>query len=291
MLKALRLILVITLGTGLAVGCDFSRSESEGHVAQGVESLNAGRGTDAVRAFEAAVAADESNPNAWYYLGYARSRGVGNPGGAVEALQRSTDLDTTNAEAAYQLGYALDTLERSEEAIAAYQTAVMRAPAHVGANLRLGQLLEKTGQFRGAIDAYSNTIHADPSMEIAWLSLGNLYADFGATDAAVAVFNNGIENNLESGELRGALGVTLYESGRLAEAIQSLEQAVEAGYGDTSVTMTLGMSYLRRAETSGNTGDRARALEQFTQASRTCSTAKDGARCAVIATQLHNLSQ
>lgn len=290
-MKASRLIFLIITIASLVSACDLSRSKSESHVAEGVGALNNGRASDAIRAFEAAVAADETNPNAWYYLGYTRLRGMNNPSGSIEALQTATELRPNDAEAPYQLAYALEQADRKDSAVTAYQTAAVRDPGHFGANLRLGQLQEETGQFRAAIDAYSNAIHADPSQEIAWLQLGNLYAGLGATDAAVAVFNNGIENIPDSGELRGALGVTLFEGDRLAEAIQSLELAIEQGQSSTPVTMTLGMAYLRRAETTGNSSDRSKAQEQFSRASRTCNPSTDGTRCAVIATQLHNLSQ
>src|SRR5690554_3079385 len=242
MMKAPRLIMVVLGVMLMTAACDLSRSTSENHVAEGVGALNAGNSSDAVRAFEAATAADDSNPNAWYYLGYARSRALSNPNGAIESLQRATDLDPRRADAPYELGYALENSGQKDAAITAYQTAVVRDPSLVGANFRLGQLLEETGQYRGAIDAYTQTIHADPSFVLAWQQLGNIYAEFGATDAAVAVFQNGIENNPDEGELRGGLGVTLFEAGRVAESIQALEGALEEGHTGTPVTMTLGMA-------------------------------------------------
>lgn len=291
MLKAVPLTVAMVMALCLTVACDFARSNSEKQVAEGVGLLSGGRHADAVRIFEAATATDDSNPNAWYYLGYTRSRALSNAQGAIEPLQRAADLDPQRADATYELGYALENAGQRAEAIGAYQATALRDPNHVGALYRLGQLFESTGEFRSAIDAYSRCIHADPFFPLAWSQLGNLYAEFGATDAAIKVFSNGIENNPESKELRSSMGIAMFEAGRIPESIQALEGAIEAGDSSTATSMTLGMAYLRRSEMSGAAADRKAAQEQLSRASRTCNPSVDGARCNVIATKLHSLER
>lgn len=291
MIKSLRSLTVLIALVVLVTACDLSRNESENHVAQGVEALNAGQDTAAVRAFEQATSVDPTNANAWYYLGYTRSRMLKNAGGAIDALEQAVELDSKSADAPYELGYARENREDYEGAIEAYREAAHRDPSMAGAHFRMGNLLERSGDFREAIDAYSHAIHANPSLIAAWIQLGNLYGTFGATDESVAVFKNGIENNLTDGDLRGALGVTLFEAGRMTEAINALNEAVEAGHSTAAIHMTLGMAYLERSEERASDEDRTKAVAEFERALTRCSPARDGNRCNVIGTQLQKLSQ
>lgn len=291
MIKSLRRLLVLVTLVAFVAACDLSRNASEGHVAEGVQQLNAGSDSAAVRAFEEATAVDETNANAWFYLGYTRSRVMRNAGGAIDALEKATELDTSRADAPYELGYAREKREDVDGAIEAYREAALRDPSLAGAHFRMGSLLEARADFREAMEAYSHAIHADPSLIAAWVQLGNLYATYGATDEAVAVFKNGIENNLDDGDLRGALGVTLFEAGRLTEAINALNEAVEAGHSTAAIHMTVAMAYLQRSEERASDEDREKAVESFKRALSRCNPSTDGNRCNVIGTQLQNLSQ
>ncbi len=271
-------------------GCDLSRAQSEEQVAKGVQALNAGRGGEAVRAFEDATNLDETNANAWYYLGYARSHKTANPGGAIDALERATTLDEARADAAYELGVAYEQKSRTDDAIEAFRKATLRDPTHAGASFRLGRLLEDSGAYREAIGAYSDAINKDPSLIAAWVQLGNLYAVFGELDAAIAVYENGLENNPDSAEIFGMLGMALYEAGRSDAAIKVLTNAEKEGRVDVSVLSILGQIHLDRADATKSAEEKKTALGYFDRARRICNPQRDGGRCMVIEQMVQQLN-
>ncbi|WP_342586290.1 tetratricopeptide repeat protein [Methylobrevis pamukkalensis] len=80
------------------------------------------RWTEAMTAFEAALAAQPKARKAWIQLGHARKE-IGLLGKAEEAYRRAVALDGTDADAHLQLGHALKLQGRIDDAIAAYEMA------------------------------------------------------------------------------------------------------------------------------------------------------------------------
>lgn len=275
----------------LTVACSPSRAKSEREVGTGVALMNGGSNSEAIQAFERATAVDAKNANAWYYLGYARSRRLNNFQSAVDALSQAVQLKPQNAEYAYQLAYAQENAGNLEEAVKHYEIAAALDPSIEGLLYRLGQLYERQGEFRGAMDAYSRSIHAAPYFTMAWIALGSLYAEFGAPDAALLVFENGIENNPTNAELYTARGIALFEQDRVAEAIAALEKAVSLGDERSSTSMTLALAILARGEMSGSKTDERVALAHMQRAARACSPTTEGTRCAVIAAKLASMER
>lgn len=93
-----------------------------------------------------------------------------------------------------RMGEAYDLAGRNDEAINAYQQAIAAKPDSAGYHNNLGNLLARTGKIDDAKNAYTKSAELDPA------------------NAALAWRN---------------FGISLYQAGRMAEAIEPLQKATQ----------------------------------------------------------------
>ena len=124
---------------------------------------------------------------------------------AIESCRGALDLDPRRSDALINSGAALLGLGRWSEALAAYESAVVRRPASPEALTGLGLAQSALGQPERAIASYRAAIAADPGYAEAYNCLGVAYA----------------------------------RSGRLAEAVESLRRAVQEAPGQPEYAANL----------------------------------------------------
>ena len=282
-------LIVGWLLVSLLSGCDFAGAQADRQVAEGLALVQAGRYSEGVTRFEQAIATKPTHAQAHYLLGVVRLQHLNAASRSVENLQRASELSPRDAEAAYQLGVAYQQTEQRIQAIEAFRSAASRDPQHAGAHYRLGVMYEATGDYMGAIEAFSRAIQADPEMALAYSRLANIYVMFGERETGLAVLNVAAQYNPDDGSVRADMGRIAFDAQDYHGAIRELERAVELGEQQPGTMMTLGLSYLRRHERSGDTADRERALNALQRAAAGCNPQRDGGRCAAIGELLSEL--
>jgi tetratricopeptide (TPR) repeat protein len=225
----------------------------------GLLTFQMGRGDDAVKYLERAVAADPS-PAACYtglgevhrrlgHLGPARNcfeRAVQLEGrlvgawyqlgsvcfqqqdwsSAERALRETLRLQPELAEAHYNLGNVLRITGRPQEAADSYRRALRFAPDSAGAHQQLGALLREGGDYAAARDKLVRAIELDPTN-------ASSHYDLGATLLRLSEHDAARRHLLEALRLRPnyphphcSLGSMCLERGDFDEALAHFERAL-----------------------------------------------------------------
>ena len=187
----------------------------------GLALQNAQRPTDAVTAFDAALAAHPSNADGHHNRGNALYAGalyeeaaaaytralelnerdaesyfrLGNsydklerPQDAAKAFALALSLDPSDASAAYNLANAYRTLGRTDEAIAMYKDALKATPQDAAKHANLGHALDSAGKYDEAAAAFGAALTLAPTDAGTYTSLGHAHKSAGRTEDAVAAY-------------------------------------------------------------------------------------------------------
>lgn len=83
--------------------------------------------------------------------------------GAIAELRKAVAADPTNAEALFRLGYQLDLVGEEDEALAMYERACERAPAPINALMNLAVLYEDRGDYLRAERCLRQVLETNPN--------------------------------------------------------------------------------------------------------------------------------
>lgn len=215
-----------------------AKAEIDAAMAAGRRAYDGLSWSEAIAAYQRALARWEGNDVAWYELG----RSAEAPGKWAEALAayaKAFALVPTNAVYAYRYGLALYVAELMKARLAeakrlgiheeyvvlppgtpfdlqaaqqVLEYAVTLAPDQWEAQTALGHLHLARRQPAAAADAFRRAVARGPDRDDPYLSLARVYREWGHPDAAVAVALEGIarERADASSQLR-VLAATLYE--------------------------------------------------------------------------------
>ncbi|HKC11950.1 MAG TPA: tetratricopeptide repeat protein [Vicinamibacteria bacterium] len=150
---------------------------------------DAGRDTEAARAYEQVLAGTPDDPFAQEGLGRMQYR-LGNYTQAVPLLQQAVKTRSDDPVLQQELGYAL----------------------------------QSTGDIKGAIDVYRSVLALAPGAEIARGLLADLVYEEGKPDDAIALVQEGLQRDPKSALLRTRLGSLLEQSGRPREAAEQYRE-------------------------------------------------------------------
>ncbi|MCX7686868.1 MAG: tetratricopeptide repeat protein [Fimbriimonadales bacterium] len=102
-------------------------------------------------------------------------------------------------------------------------------PDHAEAHFFLGVIRMQQQQWDAAIEAFERATQLDSEMSGAWHNLGYCYNQMGFPDRAVSYLERAIEVQPNKWDSHLLLGMVLIQLGRLAEAAEHLEQALQHG--------------------------------------------------------------
>ncbi len=196
--------------------------------------------TDAARWLTVVTQEAPANATAWYLLGrvhYMQDRAAE----ALVAFQRCLDLRPRDLRARYNQGLALERLQRPEEAVTAYRTAIAWAEASGSRDpqpyLDLGTLLLAEGKTGESIALLQQAAERGANNALCFQQLGRALEAGGQNDKAVAAYRQAV--TLAPGAQRPHyfLGRLLRRLGRAREADTEFA-AVSRLYGDQSSTET-----------------------------------------------------
>lgn len=104
--------------------------------------------------------------------------------GAIRYLNAYLETNPYCQIAWHQLGKQYYSLKRYEEALAAFDFAIISDDSFLGAYFEKGRVLEKLGRYREAIENYSATTEMEDPTSHAYLRMGRCYEKLGKDDRA-----------------------------------------------------------------------------------------------------------
>ena len=127
-------------------------------------------------------------------------------------------MDTYNS-----LGNALQNKGKLEEAIEAYNKALILNPDHASAYNNKGVALQDQGKLDKAIDAYNKAISLKPNYAQCYNNMGNALKAQGKLEEAIVSYRNAFSLKPNHAEAHNNLSLTLLNSGKIKEGLDEHE--------------------------------------------------------------------
>lgn len=164
------------------------------------------------------------------------------------------------------LGQALRERGRLDEALASYERALSRAPAHspgyvAVVNNSIGLVLTRQGKVAEARQRFAAAVLSNPAFAEAQLNLGNALAAEGHASQSIDHYRQAIRLKPEYVEPRVGLGAALLRSGRAAEAAAQYRDALARNPGLAEAHNGLGGALATQGDDEG-------ALREYREALR-----------------------
>ncbi len=140
-----------------------------------------------------------------------------------QALQIKPDLH----EAWYNRGIAIDNLGRHEEAIAAYDQALQIKPDYYEAWNNRGSALFHLGRYEEVIVACDQALQIKPDFYEAWNNRGIALRQLGRNEEAISSYDQVLRIKPDFHEAWSNRGGALFHLGRYEEAISSYDQVLQ----------------------------------------------------------------
>ncbi len=214
---------------------------------RGLAHHQAGDWRQALTAYQEVLVLDPNQPDALNLVG-ALALQRGDHSLAVTLLRRAVSLDPRAADFAINLGLALQAAGQTDEARASFERAVLLRPASAQAQLHLGNARRLAGDLIGAIQAFDRALALDGE-------LAEAHATKGATLHALAGWarpsgpSAALERRPGFAEAHCDLGSVLQAAGRLDEAIDAYEQAIQLKPDLVDAYSNLGTALVSRGAT------------------------------------------
>ncbi len=183
-------------------------------------------------AMEGFLAAHPTDPYVCSKLGALYVQ-TGNYARGIELLERGIASKGVNAQILYELHYhlgiAYTRLERTQEAIAHYHSAIQLSiypMLKLGAYNNLGNLKLAARDLTGAKTAYEMALQIDPNFAAGHYNLGMALKAQGYFQDAIAAYQQAIALNPNYAEAYQNLGVVLLKVGKLPESLAAFGRAI-----------------------------------------------------------------
>jgi tetratricopeptide (TPR) repeat protein len=228
----------------------------------GVLRLQQGRYEDALELIGGASRGDLGSAEARANLGTALHL-LSRNDEAIVAYEAALVIDPDRAEAHYGLGVTLQALRRHDEAIACHERALSIDPDYAEASCGLGAALAAVKRFEQAIGRYQRALDVDPDYVEAICGVAEAHHALKRYDDAIAGYRRAIAIRPEHAPAHSALGNALQATGRHAEALDCYRKAfaIKPDYGDAHVNLGSALEELGRIEEAQHAFERAIAIE------------------------------
>lgn len=281
-----RSMIAALIVAGGLTGCEsMDRAEAVRLMNDGLDALERGSTSDAVRLLKEAQTRDTTYAEPAYFLGQVYHVRLNELDNAERYYREASDRDPENPQIAYRLGTVRAERGDHSSAVASFSTAVAKDPEFAKAWFRLGLSQEAQGNYADAVDAYNKSIRADARMRMdekdpggaAYHALGDVYIRFGFNDKALQVYENGIlNNNVESrtakpAQLYQGKGVALLKAHKFPEAAAEFKRALELDSTMSTAVFNLAVANMAMNNTE-------EAVAGFQQFNARADRATDGAR-------------
>ncbi len=209
-------------------------------------AMREGRTARAIELLESAVRARPAFARAHNDLGVALGS-VDRLEEAAAAFRSATTLDEGFAEAHFNLGSASHALGRLEDAARAYARAVELSPTLEQARIELSRVLRSLGRAEEAVSVLDDT-STEPASATLLVQRGMALERAGRLEDAASAFRLAIARAPDNALAHNNLGCLLRDSGQLLEAVSVLRRAVDLRPDVAEMHINLGVAELARGE-------------------------------------------
>jgi tetratricopeptide (TPR) repeat protein len=209
-------------------------------------------------AFDSAVQANESNAEAWAWLGEADQH-TGSDGS--EALDRALELNPNSPIVRGLRGLYFERIGNSSQALAEYLAAASLDPQNPQRYFSLGYAYAMNGDLIRALETMEFATTLAPDDAQTWRALAEFCGQYGIhlNDIAIPAAQRAVALEPDNSASEDTLGWVWYLNGDMASAERHLHKALELDDQNASAHLHLGMVYLQ-------TNDRARAFQELSLA-------------------------
>jgi tetratricopeptide (TPR) repeat protein len=200
-------------------------SDVNAWVSRGVTLDNLGRYEEAIASCDRAISINPDDHLAWNNRGISLSR-LGRYEEAITSCDRAISIKPDDHLAWNNRGIPLDNLGRYEEAIASYDRAISIKPDKDEAWYNRGDSLNNLGRYEEAITSYDQANSIKPDKDEAWRNRGDSLNNLGRYEEAIASYDRAILIKLDKDEAWIGRGISLNDLGRYEEAIASYDRAI-----------------------------------------------------------------
>src|SRR5690348_6275 len=239
---------------------------------EGLELSRQNNDLEAVKRFEAAVAADPNFALAYARLAQADSR-LGHGPEAEQFANKAMDLDSSLPPAEkYMIEAASERIQNNaDKALEAYQNLAKLMPQDPQVWSDMAALYEGKGNYDQAFELYAKVLQSDPKNLDALLAIGGVQIERGKPEGSFDYLNQALSLAVELGNQQGKANVlqTIGAAYRLtdkpADALTNLQQAadIEKQIGDKG---GLAFSVRQIADAYGQMGKPDEAAKNYEQA-------------------------
>lgn len=233
-------------------------SNSQPHLAEGIVHHQAGRVTEALACYQAALQADPRDGRAMHRLGLLIAQG-GDAATGASMMRRALAFAPGLKEAWIDLPQVLTAIGLHDQALAVLKDAVKRFPAEENLWLLLGAACEGVEGVEKAAGVLEQAVAALPGSARLHRLLGlRLATPPLCLMAGIDYLRRAFALAPEDGETVLALGHILVEYGQAEEGLPLLRRGLAAGAGDATAWGALanalfGFGHMAEAETAART--------------------------------------
>lgn len=146
---------------------------------------------------------------------------------AISFLNNYIDKDPYSEVAWHQLGRQYYILEKYDDALKAFDYAVLIDEFFVGAFLEKAKTLEKLENFEEAIENYSATLELDDPTSFAFLRIGECYKNLGKNTLAIQFYKKAVHEDPLLDKAWIAIANTYMENKKYQNALYYVKKAIE----------------------------------------------------------------
>lgn len=151
---------------------------------------------------------------------------LGKPHSALTYLTQALQLDPRQPDASYNRAICLQSLQRWQEALAAFDHCLRLNPGQVAAHDRRGAVLVALGRKQDALTAYRQAAHFAPTAPQAHYRVGVMALEVRQFGDALAAFDTALSLAPDFIEARTNRATTLQRMGRYQEALDDFDRVL-----------------------------------------------------------------
>jgi len=180
----------------------------------------------AERAYEAVIAMQPTNFDAWHFLGLLRAE-QGKSASAIDCLKKALKLGPAHPPVWYNIAVVLRGAERMGEALECCDKALALDRSYAAAHVLRGTVLKDLEQYEDALSAFDAALALKPDNCDAIIGRGNALVGLRRLEEAIENFDKALRINPSSALAHFNRGNTLRDLGRSAEALASYDAALQ----------------------------------------------------------------
>jgi tetratricopeptide (TPR) repeat protein len=181
---------------------------------------------------------------------------------AIVAYDHAILLDPNYADAYFNKGYDLDDLKRYDEAIVAYDQAIRLNPTHALAYNNKGISLDNLTRYEDAIVAYDHAIRLNPNDATAYYNKGGALGNLTRYEDAIVAYNHAIRLDPNYATAYYNKGGALGNLERYEDAIAAYDHAIrlDPNYAQAYNNKGLALDHLKRPKEAQQCYQKAKEL-------------------------------